>query len=64
MLDRLVAGKSNKVVAHELGVSQRTVEVHRANVMERLGAASFAELVRLAVRAELAGYGEETGAAC
>lgn len=57
VLDRLVAGKPNKLVAHELGISQRTAEVHRARMMTRLGVRSLAEAVRLAVRAELAGVG-------
>lgn len=45
---RLVtAGKANKVVGAELGVSQRTVEIHRAHVMEKMHAGSLAELVRM-----------------
>jgi FixJ family two-component response regulator len=45
---RLVtAGKANKVVGAELGVSQRTVEIHRAHVMDKMGAGSLAELVRM-----------------
>lgn len=55
VLDLLVAGRSNKVIAHELGLSERTVEVHRAHMMERLGVRSLAEAVRLSVWAELAG---------
>lgn len=54
VLDLLVAGRSNKVIAHELGLSERTVEVHRAHMMERLGVRSLAEAVRLSVWAELA----------
>lgn len=54
VLDLLVAGKPNKLIAHELGISQRTAEVHRARLMARLGARSLAEAVRLAVKAELA----------
>jgi FixJ family two-component response regulator len=50
----LVQGMQNKVVARELGISPRTVEVHRARIMERLDITNFAELVRLAV---LAGIG-------
>ena len=45
----IVEGKANKVVGAELGLSQRTVEVHRANVMDKMGARSLAELVRLAL---------------
>ncbi|WP_135469268.1 response regulator FixJ [Crenalkalicoccus roseus] len=52
VLELLTAGKPNKVIAHELGISPRTVEVHRARMMERLGARSLAEAVRLALRAE------------
>ncbi|MFL5282555.1 MAG: response regulator transcription factor [Rhodopila sp.] len=55
VLDLLVAGKPNKLIAHELGISQRTAEVHRARLMARLGVRSLAEAVRLAVKAELAG---------
>jgi two-component system response regulator FixJ len=53
VLDMLVAGKPNKLIAGELGLSQRTVEVHRARLMSRLGVRSLAEAVRIAVRAEL-----------
>jgi two-component system response regulator FixJ len=54
VLELLVAGKPNKLIAHELGISQRTAEVHRARLMARLGVRSLAEAVRLAVKAELA----------
>ncbi len=53
MLDLLIAGKPNKIIARDLGLSPRTVEVHRARMIKRLGVGSFAEAVRLAVRAEL-----------
>lgn len=43
----VVAGKSNKAVARELGLSPKTVEVHRANVMRKMRAASLAELVQM-----------------
>ena len=47
VLALMVHGKPNKVMAHELGVSQRTIEIHRARVMGKSGAASLAELVRM-----------------
>jgi len=43
----VVSGKPNKVMAGDLGVSQRTVEIHRARVMEKMGASSLAQLVRM-----------------
>jgi len=49
VLDRLVAGKANKVIAFELGISPRTVEVYRANVMTKMQADSLSELVRMAL---------------
>jgi two-component system response regulator FixJ len=50
VLDAVVSGMANKVIAGELGVSQRTVEIHRANVMRKMKADSVAELVRLVMR--------------
>ena len=47
----VAAGKPNKTIAHELSISPRTVEVHRANVMAKTGARNLAELVRLAMLA-------------
>jgi two-component system response regulator FixJ len=49
VLDALVAGKPNKVIAFNLGISVRTVEVHRARMMDRLGVRQLAAAVRLAV---------------
>lgn len=49
VLTLLVNGHQHKVIAHELGISHRTVEVHKARIMKRLGVRSFAELVRIAV---------------
>jgi two-component system, LuxR family, response regulator FixJ len=49
VLALMTRGKPNKVMAAELGVSQRTVEIHRARVMEKTGAASLAHLVRMAM---------------
>ncbi|PNG26671.1 response regulator FixJ [Methylocella silvestris] len=48
VLDGLVAGQPNKTIAYDLKISPRTVEVHRANVMTKMGAASLSELVRMA----------------
>ena len=47
VMDLLVAGKPNKVVADELGISMRTVEVHRARVLEKMGVRSAVELAQL-----------------
>jgi len=49
VLDGLVAGKPNKTIAADLGLSPRTVEVHRANVMSKMVASSLSELVRMAL---------------
>jgi FixJ family two-component response regulator len=47
VLDLLVLGKQNKAIAQDLGVSPRTIEIHRARVMEKMNAQSVAELVRM-----------------
>ncbi|GAA0527784.1 two-component system response regulator FixJ [Rhizomicrobium palustre] len=49
VLDLIVAGKANKVIAHELSISPRTVEIHRARVMEKMDAGNLADLVRKAL---------------
>jgi two-component system response regulator FixJ len=54
VLDRLLAGKPNKLIAYELGISQRTAEMHRARLMMRLKVRTLAEALRLAVLAGLA----------
>ena len=50
VMDGLVAGLSNKLIAREHDISPRTIEVYRANVMTKMQAASLSELVRLAMR--------------
>jgi len=47
----VVSGKQSKVIAHELGASPRTVEIHRARMMKKLNAGSLQELVRMAIAA-------------
>ena len=47
VLDGLLAGRPNKTIAYDLNISARTVEVHRANLMTKMGAASLPELVRM-----------------
>lgn len=54
VLHGVVDGKANKVIAFDLGISPRTVEVYRANVMTKTGAGSLAELVRMAMQAGFA----------
>jgi two-component system response regulator FixJ len=51
VLEHLVAGRPNKVIAHELGISPRTVEIHRAHLMEKMQARSLSDLVRIALTA-------------
>ena len=53
VLDWLTEGSSNKVIARELDISPRTVEIHRANMMAKLGARHAAEAVRLKLEAKL-----------
>lgn len=52
VLDKLVQGRSNKVVAYELGISPRTVEIHRAHIMGKMDASSLSDLVRVVLAAE------------
>jgi len=54
VLEGLVAGRANKVIAYDLGISPRTVEVYRANLMTKMGAGSLSELVRMALGAGVA----------
>ena len=51
VMDGLIAGLSNKLIAKEYDISPRTIEVYRANVMTKMQAGSLSELVRLAIRA-------------
>jgi two-component system response regulator FixJ len=47
VLDGLVRGRQNKIIAHDLGISDRTVEIYRANVMTKMQAKSLSQLVRM-----------------
>ncbi|HXG79631.1 MAG TPA: response regulator FixJ, partial [Methyloceanibacter sp.] len=53
VLEGLIAGHSNKTIAHDLGISPRTVEVYRANLMAKMEAKSLSELIRMAIVAKL-----------
>ena len=53
VFEAMIAGHPNKVIAHLLGISQRTVEIHRARVMEKMHARSLSSLVRMAIEAGL-----------
>lgn len=53
VLEGLVAGKPNKIIAFDLGISPRTVEIYRANVMTKMNAGSLSDLVRIALVAGL-----------
>jgi FixJ family two-component response regulator len=57
VLDMVVSGKANKIMAADLNLSQRTVEVHRARVMEKMHARSLAQLVRMIMTVEGAANG-------
>ena len=54
IMDLLMLGKANKVIAYELGISQKTVDFHRSNVLTKLGVGSVVDLVRVAHRAQCA----------
>ena len=58
VLEGLLAGHPNKTIAYDLNLSARTVEVHRANLMTKLGASSLSELVRMALVAGLLPAGQ------
>ena len=51
VLEGLVAGNPNKIIAYQLGISPRTVEIHRANLVKKTGADSLSHLIRLALAA-------------
>ncbi|MGE5201285.1 MAG: response regulator FixJ [Acidobacteriota bacterium] len=53
VLDALVAGKANKIIAYELSISPRTVEIHRARVMEKMQARTLADLVRMTLTSQM-----------
>ena len=55
VLEQLVVGHPNKIIAHELSISPRTVEIHRANLMKKMDADSLSHLVRMALAAGLTG---------
>lgn len=58
VLAALVEGKANKVIGFELGISPRTVEVHRANLMEKLGVRSLPEAVRIGLAGGIGRQGD------
>ena len=58
VLDGLVAGNANKTIAFDLGISPRTVEIYRANLMTKMAANSLSDLVRMAM---MAGILKNTG---
>ena len=61
MLDGLVAGSANKTIAFDLGISPRTVEIYRANLMTKMAADSLSDLVRMAMMAGIMEGGSKSG---
>lgn len=53
VLELIVNGLANKVIAHQLSISPRTVEIHRARIMDKMEARSLAQLVRMAISAQV-----------
>ncbi len=63
VFEAVADGKMNKVIGFDLGISERTVEVHRANVMKKLGVRTLAELIRFKILAETSlGHNVSAGA--
>ena len=60
VLDGLVQGHPNKIIGYDLGISARTVEIYRANVMTKMGASSLSDLVRMALVAGLLNPSQST----
>ncbi|MBB3593683.1 FixJ family two-component response regulator [Rhizobium sp. BK529] len=60
VLSGVLDGLQNKMIAYHLGISSRTVEVHRANVMAKMGARNLAELMRMAMTIDTAAQPFET----
>ena len=52
VFERVAAGQANKFIAYDLGISERTVEVHRAQIMKKLGARTLAEVVRIRLESQ------------
>jgi FixJ family two-component response regulator len=50
VFEKLITGASNKEVGRKLGISPRTIEIHRARILKKLGVKSVADLVRMAMR--------------
>jgi len=61
VLQGLVSGLANKQIAFNLGISPRTVEIYRANLMTKMQAGSLSDLVRMALIAEIPGLGSGSG---
>ena len=60
VLEGLVAGHPNKTIAYNLGISPRTIEIYRANVMTKMEASSLSDLVRMALTAGVLGKAQPT----
>jgi two-component system response regulator FixJ len=52
VLSQVVSGRPNKIIAQSLNLSQRSIEMHRSKVMEKMGASSVAQLVRMLISVE------------